>query len=109
MLKHGGSEEELVKQTEDKADGELIQSVTESQVSSVREEDVINCWIIKAVYLYITLHESLEERHYVSVTVHFKTLKTGKNSRQFHSQSWPDPPSLQLHRGPLCPPYVCDS
>lgn len=34
--KHGGSEDELVKQTEDKADGELIQSVTESQVSSVR-------------------------------------------------------------------------
>ena len=47
--------------------------------------------------------------HYVSVTVHFKTLKTGKNSRQFHSQSWPDPPSLQLHRGPLCPPYVCST
>lgn len=44
MLKHGGSEDELVKQTEDKADGELIQSVTESQVSSVREEDVIN-WV----------------------------------------------------------------
>ena len=45
----------------------------------------------------------------MSVTVHFKTLKTGKNSRQFHSQSWPDPPSLQLHRGPLCPPYVCST
>lgn len=35
-LNMGEVRDELVKQTEDKADGELIQSVTESQVSSVR-------------------------------------------------------------------------
>ena len=28
---------------------------------------------------------------------HFKTLRPDKNSLQLHDQSWPDPPSLQLH------------
>ena len=87
----------------------LAKQFASSFVYSFQRGFLFNCWIIKPVYLYVTLHESLEEMHYVSVTVHFKTLKTGKNSRQFHSQSWPDPPSLQLHRGPLCPPYVCST
>lgn len=28
-----------------------------------------NCWIIEAICLYVTLHESLEERYYVNVRV----------------------------------------
>ena len=81
-----------------------------SFVCSFQRSFLSNCWIIKAICLYSTLHESLKERHYVNVnSFHFKTLRTGKNSLQLHGQSWPDTPSLQPHTGLLCLHCVCNA
>lgn len=56
---------------------------------------------MKAICLYITLHESLEERDNVNVNCfYFKTLRTEVNSRGRCGQSWPDRPSLQPDAGP---------
>ena len=46
----------------------LSKQFASSFVSSFQRGFLFSLWIIKAICLYITLHESLEEMHYVCVT-----------------------------------------